>query len=209
MPEHSNTPTPKKRASGRTSARRQGQRPTGEQKRQAQEAFLKSFANSGNVRAACMAAGIDRSTIYAWAEIDEQFSIQYNLAKQDVDDAIRAEIFRRAMYGEEEVVTSMGKPVYEQILLTDPVDGTLKLDKNGKPMYRNGKMVTQKRRSDILLMFQAKARMPEYREKQQVEHSGYLEVIQGARDALLADLATLPDASQSQEHHTSAETHSL
>lgn len=165
MSEQSNTPTSQKRTSGRTSTRRQGQRPTEQEKQQAQQAFLKSFAANGNVRAACMAAGIDRSTIYAWAETDEQFSMQYTLAKHDVDDAIRAEIFRRAMYGEEEIITGMGKPVYEQIPLMN-ADGTPRLDKNGKPMYRNGKMLTQKRKSDLLLMFHAKARMPEYRDRQ-------------------------------------------
>lgn len=41
------------------------------------------------------------------------------------------------------------------------------------------------------------------------EHSGSLEVLQGARDALVSDLEALPDASQSQEHHTSAEANPL
>ena len=190
MPEEIRTSSPKKSASHvRTSRRRRGVRLTAKQRLVAQETFLKVFVNSGNVRAACLEAGIDRSTVRQWEEHDEQFSFLYNQAKEDVNDAIRGEIFRRAMFGEEEVVTSMGKPVYEQIPLLNP-DGTPKLDKNGKPMYRNGKMITQKRKSDILLMFHAKARMLEYREKQAVEVSGNVDVA-GFKELLMQRLARL------------------
>jgi hypothetical protein len=37
-------------------------------------------------------------------------------------------------------------------------------------------------------MFHAKARMPEYRDKQQVEHSGNIDIT-GAKDSLLNKLA--------------------
>lgn len=47
----------------RTSTRRKGQRLTTEERRLAQEKFIKAFAMSANVRAACMAAGVDRSLI--------------------------------------------------------------------------------------------------------------------------------------------------
>lgn len=148
--------TPKKGASRRvrTTNRRVGERMKQEERLVIQEKFLKSFAGNGNVRAACMAAGVDRSIVHYWAEHDEQFSMQYTLAKEDVNDAIRAEIFRRAMFGEEEPVISMGKPIYEEVTVME----------NGKPVTRR-KMLTIKRKSDLLLMFQAKARMPEYREK--------------------------------------------
>src|SRR5215470_11125506 len=108
----STSSTPKKG----TSVRVKGQRITKGQQKETQEKFLKSFAANGNVRAACMAAGIDRSTIHYWNEHDEQFSMQYNLAKEDVNDTIRAEIFRRAVIGEEEPLVSMGKPVYEEVV---------------------------------------------------------------------------------------------
>lgn len=151
MYSDSNTPTSKKRASSRTSVRSQGHRPTQAEKIEAQEKFLKSFASNGNVRAACMAAGIDRSTVHYWSEHDEQFSMQYNLSKEDVNDAIRAEIYRRGMFGEERFVTSMGKVVYHE----------------DKPL-------TIKEKSDVLLMFHAKARMPEYRDKQTVDMNANL-----------------------------------
>src|SRR6266568_2279991 len=57
MPEHSNRPTPTR------AMRRQGQRMTKQERQAAQEKFLKSFSMTANVRAACMAAGIDRSMV--------------------------------------------------------------------------------------------------------------------------------------------------
>lgn len=150
MSKTSTSSTPKKG----TSAHVKGQRLSKGQRQEAQEKFLKSFASNGNVRAACMSAGIDRSSVHYWSEHDEQFSMQYTLAKEDVNDAIRAEIFRRAMFGEEEPVVSMGKPVYKEVTVIE----------NGKSVIKR-EILTIKRKSDLLLMFQAKARMPEYREK--------------------------------------------
>src|SRR5450755_3537788 len=151
-------PTLQKNASShlRTSTRRPGHRLTKEQTQEAQEKFLKAFASNGNVRVACATAGIDRSTVHAWTEHDERFSMEYNLAKQDVDDAIRAEIYRRGMFGEERFVVAQGKIVYGP----DNPDGS-----RGKPL-------TYKEKSDTLLIFHAKSRMPEYRDKQQVELTG-------------------------------------
>lgn len=169
MAEETRTPPHKKSASHvRTSKRRQGVRLTKAETKEAQEKFLKSFAGHGNVRSACMAANVDRSTIRVWEEHDVRFSLLYNQSKADVDDAIRAEIYRRAMFGEEEYVTSMGKPVYEEIPVLSE-DGTPKLDSRGKPTVKRGKILTHKRKSDLLLMFHAKARMAEYRDKSQVD----------------------------------------
>src|SRR5262249_29248549 len=150
------------------SGHRPGPRFTKEQRKEAQEKFLKSFSSHGNVRLACMEAGIDRSIIHYWTEHDDEFSLQYNQAKSDVDDAIRAEIFRRGMEGDEEHVVSMGKVVFN----------------------RDGKPLITRKRSDILLMFHAKARMPEYREKSQIEVKGKIDVA-GAKELLMERLARL------------------
>ena len=147
MPDHLHTSTPQKHI------RRKGQRPTKEQRKQEQDAFLKAFASSGNVRAACMAAGINRSAVYSWSETDVEFTIRYNQAKSDVDDAIRAEIYRRGMFGEERYVIAQGKIVYHE----------------GKPL-------TIREKSDTLLIFHAKSRMSEYRDKQQLEVTGDLTI---------------------------------
>jgi hypothetical protein len=151
----------------RTSVRRAGHKLNKGQTEEAQDKFLKAFANNGNVRAACLIAGVDRSTIHAWAEHFEEFNFSYNLAKEDVNDAIRGEIFRRGMFGEERFITSMGNVVYHE----------------GKPL-------TIKEKSDTLLMFHARARMPEYREKQQIDLNAQITTMaESAKDELLADLA--------------------
>lgn len=156
----------------RTSTRRPGQKLTRAETEQKQAQFLKSFASNGNVRIACAAAGIDRSTVRNWEEHDETFSMQYNLAKEDVNDAIRAEIFRRGMFGDEEYVTGFGKVVYHE----------------GKPL-------TIRKKSDTLLMFHARARMPEYRDKQDIDLTHHFDqMAEQAKNDLLADLAaTMPN----------------
>jgi hypothetical protein len=138
----SDTVTPKKR--------RHGQRLTTEQKRTAQETFLLNFAVSANLTAACRAAGVERITVYRWQEHDETFSLRYKQAEAEVNDVVRAAIFRRAVEG-------VNEPLHH--------NGRIVKDEQGKP-------VTVKKYSDTLLIFLAKARMPEFRDKQQVEVSG-------------------------------------
>lgn len=107
------------------------------------DAFLASFAQHGIVSRACRDADIDRSAVYQWKEHDAEFLVRYNLALEDAKDAIREEIRRRAHDGWDEDVYQLGK-------------------------YAG----TVHKYSDTLLIFHAKMLMPEYREKQQIEHSG-------------------------------------
>lgn len=141
MPEDLNTYT------SHTQKRRQGQRLTKEQRAAAQEKFLKSFSMTANVRAACMQAGIERSLVYYWQEHDPSFSLRFNVAEQEANDVIRAELFRRAVQGYEKPVTSVGKAVYD----------------------KDGKLLTERVYSDNLLSLLARARMPEFRDKQSVD----------------------------------------
>lgn len=134
--------------------RRPGQHLTPEERKVAQETFLKSFALTANVRAACMKAGVSRETIYQWQEHDDAFGILFRQASSDANDLIRAELFRRAVQGVEEPVVSSGKLVYIE-------------DERGQK-----KPLTKKVYSDQLLSLLAKARMPEFRERQRVEMSG-------------------------------------
>src|SRR5207253_3228748 len=94
-----------------------------------------AFAKTGVIRSAARAAEIDRSTVYAWQEHDDQFSVRFGQARAESDDRIREEIRRRAL------------------------SGTL------KPVYYLGERVgTIREYSDTLLIFLAKARMPEFRQ---------------------------------------------
>ncbi len=116
--------------------RRRGQRLEAQERAQAQAAFLTHFAKYANVAAACRKVGIDRSTVYQWQEHDETFLLRYRQAELDAADVLRREAFRRAVVGWDE------------------------------PMVSAGKMVcTVRKKSDAVLLAMLKARVPEYREK--------------------------------------------
>ena len=128
-----------------------------------QAAFLAAFERSANVTEACHASDIDRSTFYQWLEHDETFTMLYHQAEQIANDAIRAEIKRRGMDGYDE------------------------------PVYQSGLLVgTVHKYSDTLLIFLAKARMSEFREKQQVEVTGHVDV-SGFKELLMQRLQRLEE----------------
>lgn len=105
--------------------------------------FLESFALNANVMLSARAAGVSRQAVYQWLEKDEDFAFAFNQAKEEAKDTIRAEIYRRGIEGWDEDVYQLAK-----------FAGTVR------------------KYSDTLLIFHAKALMSEYRDKQQVEHSG-------------------------------------
>lgn len=107
-----------------------------------QEIFLDDFAVHGNVSKACRTARIERKTVYRWKEQSDAFLFRYNEAKETAKDAIREEIYRRGHDGYDEDVYQLAKHA-----------GTIH------------------KYSDSLLMFHAKALMPEYREKQTIEQN--------------------------------------
>jgi hypothetical protein len=108
-------------------------------KLQKQALFLASFSETANVLISARLAGVSRQMVYKWLEHDEHFSFAYNQAKEDANDVLRAEIYRRGVRGYD-----------EQVLV-------------------NGKMHTVRKYSDTLLIFLAKARMTEFREKQTLD----------------------------------------
>ena len=127
-----------------------------------QAIFLATFERSANITESCKVAGIDRSTFYDWLEKYETFSLLYNQAKEIANDAVRAEIHRRGIEG-----------YTEQVVI-------------------GGKVQTVHKYSDTLLIFLAKARMPEFREKQQVEVTGHVDV-SGFKELLMQRLARLEE----------------
>lgn len=105
-------------------------------KKERQKAFLAEFAQNANILLSAKRAGIDRTTVYIWLEHDQDFSFAFNQAKEDANDMLRAEVYRRAIEGVPEKVWQLGKYCGE----------TTKY-------------------SDTLLIFLCKARMPEFRDK--------------------------------------------
>lgn len=157
-----------------------------------QAIFLATFERSANITESCKVAGIDRSTFYDWLEKYETFSLLYNQAKEIANDAVRAEVKRRGMDGVEEPVVSQGQLVYDYDPVIDEITGEQRKDEKGKLMWQRGKMVTVRKYSDTLLIFLAKARMPEFREKQQVEVTGHVDV-SGFKELLMQRLARLEE----------------
>lgn len=60
-----------------------------------QTRFLQAYKNSRNVRASCLAAGIDRSTFYKWHKV-AKFRARVAEADQDYLDILRAELDQRS-----------------------------------------------------------------------------------------------------------------
>ncbi len=126
--------------------RRKGQRMTPAQRIEAQATFLATYEKTANVLAAAEQTEISRVLVYYWLEHDEQFLFAYGLADKAANAHIEAEIRRRAIEGVEKPLVSMGHLVYER---------------KGKQR----KKVIMREYSDTLLIFYAKKRMPEYRDK--------------------------------------------
>jgi len=140
-----------------------------------QEKFLRTLSMTANIRVACMAAGIDRSLVYYWQEHDSEFSPKFQRANAEANDLLLAAAWERGVKGVEKPVVSMGRQVF------------VKEKVNGKEVE---KPLMERVYSDNLLSLLMRARMPEFREKQQVEHSGSID-INGAKAELLAKLSNM------------------
>jgi hypothetical protein len=129
--------------------RRKGRRMTAEQRIRAQAQFLDAYEKTANVLKAAEQAEVDRTLVYYWLEHDENFLFAYGIADKAVNVHIEAEIHRRGVEGVDKPLVSMGHLVYE-----------------GKGKER--KKVVIREYSDTLLIFLAKKRMPEYRDRSAV-----------------------------------------
>ena len=162
--------------------RRKGQWMKAEKRIAAQAAFLDAYEHTANVLRAAERAEIDRSLVYYWLEHDERFLFAYNLADAAANAHIEAEIRRRAMEGLEKPLVSAGRVVYVEVK-----------DADGK---RQKIPLMIREYSDTLLIFYAKRRMPEYREKQafDVNQVGATQELRAVQDAIMAALSAYPDA---------------
>jgi hypothetical protein len=112
--------------------------------------FLAMLAESGNIRLACEAVKIERSTAYDLRNADKAFAADWEQAQDDASDLLEQEARRRAYEGwDEPVFGSMGAGL------------------------GSGQIGLVRKSDSTLLIFLLKAAKPEkYRERQQVEHTG-------------------------------------
>ncbi|MEI7875583.1 MAG: hypothetical protein WCK95_25895 [Alphaproteobacteria bacterium] len=73
--------------------------------------FLREFARTGSVSAACRAAGLARRTVYNWRDADADFRRRWAGARERGVGRLRDEIMERAMIGAEVPVWHDGRIV--------------------------------------------------------------------------------------------------
>jgi len=120
-----------------------------EQRNDAMKLFLDSLCKDPNISLACDCAGISREAAYKWRERYKEFAKSWEDAIERTKDTARSSFYQRAVYGWDEPITSMGKVVYGA---------------DGNPLMLH-------KWSDTLANSYAKANLPEYKEKQQIDIS--------------------------------------
>ena len=114
----------------------------------AREKFISTLAEFCNVSEAARAAGIARSTAYAWRESEPAFAALWDEAEQAAADRLEREAWRRAVEGTD-------KPIY----------------------YQGDEVGTVKEYSDRLLEILLKGHRPEkFVDRIKAEHSGSVPV---------------------------------
>jgi hypothetical protein len=183
-----------------TRAWRLGGPMTSAQRKKAKELFLDYLKRDPNVTAAADHAGIHRDTAYRWREKDHKFDAEWGGAIERLNDVARSSIFQRGIYGWDEPVVSMGQVVYEMIPVVD-ADGEQVFDK-GRPKMQAGNPITIHKWSDQLAIAYARANLPEYKDRQQIDLNAQItDMAESAKDELLADLAAaIANETESDEH---------
>lgn len=129
----------------------------------ARKAFMKAYALTGRIAAACKAAGISLTYAYQRRKIDEELDAEMTAAYDVYRSSIEAEIHRRAITGVTEKRFHQGSPIQD-----------FELDDEGQPIVDdNGEIVLHhaiiRKYSDTLLLAHARRHIPEYNEKRNVD----------------------------------------
>lgn len=158
------------------------------QRKEAKALFLEGMKRVHAVSLACDYAGIDRSTVYRWKDKDQKFADAWQDCVERSRDQARASIYQRGILGWDEPVVSIGQAVYEMEPVQDE-DGN-QIFERGKPLMKRGNPLTIHKWSDSLAIAYAKANLPEYKEKPQLNINTQLaDLAEQAKNELLADLA--------------------
>lgn len=158
-------------------------------------AFLEALAGTANIRAACRAAKVGRSTVYDRRDSEVEFARAMAAALEDAVDDLELEARRRAHDG-------CNKPVvYKGELMGFWVDAKGdRLPLGADPAEHEGARfvpLTIKEYSDTLMVLLLKAHRPEkYREHHKVEHTGKVGVAVSAEDLSDDELAAIVSAAR-------------
>jgi hypothetical protein len=115
------------------------------------KAFLEGIAITGNIGKAAELAGIHRTTHYRWLQMSKKYAAAFAKAEDEFADRVRDMVRRRAIDGVPEPIIWKGRIVRDK---------------------KTKEIVTVLKRSDRILEMLAKGKCPEFRDKQEVEHSG-------------------------------------
>jgi hypothetical protein len=125
-----------------------------------QTPFLEELARAANIEAACVKAMIDRQTYYNWVDKKRKrnaaFIAKVEEALDVARDVLRREIHRRAVAGvPRPQFTKGGQPIMEMV---GPGEAP--------------RQYVEQEYSDTLLIRLSIAHLPEFKEKQTIEHTG-------------------------------------
>lgn len=160
-----------------------------QERKETKAKFIAFLREDPTVSLACEHIDRDRTTVYEWREKDEDFAKAWDDALERAKDVGRSSIYRRGILGWEEPMVSMGKVVYDEVPDLDK-DGEQRRDSKGRPMMKPGAKVMVPKWSDSLALAWAKANLPEYKDKQQIDITAQIvDMAEQAKNELLADLA--------------------
>jgi hypothetical protein len=134
-----------------------------------QDLFLEAYAILGNVVATAEATGIGRRTHYDWMKADAEYKQRFDEADTEYIDSIRNELRVRGLEGWMEPIVYKGRI---QFIEEFDENGEIKLDpKTGRPIAH---VVAVRRKSDRILELLAKAKVPECKDKIELNAGGTL-----------------------------------
>lgn len=130
------------------------------------KAFLSALSQTGNVRQACEAADVGRSTVYMLQSIDKTFAADWATALDESADLLEQEARRRAETGVHRLKFHNGSAILVQ---ARGPGGEPLVNVDGQPI-----MVpyVEHEYSDTLMIFLLKGIRPEkYRERNETKHT--------------------------------------
>lgn len=162
---------------------------TAAQRKECKQLFIDALKKNPNVSAACDMAGIGRQTVYKWRDHDKTFAQAWDDAIEYTRDTARSSIYMRGILGWDEPVVAQGRVVYDMVPALDE-HGEQIYDDDGVPQMKCGERLLMHKWSDSLASLYAKANLPEYKDKAQVNINAQLsDLAENAKQSLLADLA--------------------